>query len=74
MDETKDKYKVGNGYEMDEMGYKVHNTTDTTYNGECEQKDTEPKSWGEVWYEFSQDTTFHGVNKIGAATPFFMRR
>ena len=31
-------------------------------------------AWKTVWYEFSQSTTLHGVNKITEETPFNIRR
>ncbi len=30
--------------------------------------------WETEWYEFTQSTTFHGVNKITQETPFIARR
>lgn len=31
-------------------------------------------SWKQVWYDFSQNTTFHGLDKITGSTPFILRR
>ena len=31
-------------------------------------------SWREEWYQFSQNTTMHGVNKVTEETPFKLRR
>lgn len=32
------------------------------------------RSWKTVWYDFSQNTTLHGVNKVIEETPFTCRR
>ncbi len=32
------------------------------------------EEWKTVWYNFTQNTTFHGMNKITEATPFILRR
>ncbi len=33
-----------------------------------------PTSWQRVWFDFTQSTTLHGVNKITEDTPFNIRR
>ena len=33
-----------------------------------------PVAWKTVCYDFTQNTTFHGVNKITESTPFILRR
>ena len=45
--------------------------------GESESPESPERTEGRVqrtWYEFSQSTTMHGVNKITEQTPFTMRR
>ena len=32
------------------------------------------KQWKAAWYDFSQTTTLHGINKITEDTPYTMRR
>ena len=39
-----------------------------------EKKDMEKIRWRREWYEFTQSTTCHGVNKITQETPFTARR
>ena len=33
-----------------------------------------PLAWKTVCFDFTQNTTFHGVNKITESTPFVLRR
>ena len=39
-----------------------------------EDQEEELEGWGAAWYNFSQSTTLHGVNKITEPTPFKIRR
>ena len=39
-----------------------------------ENPKAEKEGWGDAFYEFSQSTTMHGVQKIAEATPFKLRR
>ncbi|CAD5123941.1 DgyrCDS12248 [Dimorphilus gyrociliatus] len=33
-----------------------------------------PDGWSTVWYNFTQTTTLHGINKVTESTPFIWRR
>lgn len=33
-----------------------------------------PDGWSKVWYNFTQTTTLHGINKVTESTPFIWRR
>lgn len=72
--EPRENSKLRNGgYEMDDLGFRGTGQMDTNCNTEVGEND-KPKSWTEVWYDFTQTTTFHGVNKITESTPFCFRR
>lgn len=39
-----------------------------------EEQIERPVAWKTVCFDFTQNTTFHGVNKITESTPFILRR
>ena len=56
-----------------------HNNHVTTFSN-AELHDERPKvkttraEWRRVWFDFSQGTTLHGINKITEENPFTIRR
>ena len=39
-----------------------------------EKENSKSSQWKEAWYNFTQNTTLHGVNYITGETPFPIRR
>ena len=47
---------------------------DINENHSTEKKVSKRAKWKKVWFDFSQATTLHGINKITEDTPFTARR
>ena len=59
-------------------GDKVGLEDKTSHNGERvdakSKENINQESWGEVWQEFCENTTVHGVSKVVEPTPFTLRK
>ena len=63
-------------------GKNIENINGKVYTEKMPEKDVEKKEeekrkepkWRDAWYDFSQETTLHGLNKVTGDTQFTLRR
>ena len=66
--DTDQNYCSGNAFNG------LNSGTDTVTESFKKKRNGNQVNWRIVWYDFSQRTTLHGVNRITEANPFPVRR
>ena len=64
-----------NNFKLNSRNYRFPETAARNWDSDSDIPDEEKsEEWGSVCYHFTQNTTFHGINKITESTPFCIRR
>ncbi len=69
-----EKHHMNSGFSRTEYGFQPARQVKTWDYDEDIPEEERPEEWSNVCFHFTQNTTFHGVNKITESTPFLLRR